>query len=61
MASGAPDRLSPRAREIVTAAREILEQDGLEAALAKLFGVRAYHDRWDTRTTTPEPTRVARR
>jgi mannose-6-phosphate isomerase-like protein (cupin superfamily) len=26
-------------------------------ALAKLFGVRAYHDRWDSRTTTSEPTR----
>jgi mannose-6-phosphate isomerase-like protein (cupin superfamily) len=26
-------------------------------ALAKMFGVRAYYDRWDTRTTTSEPTR----
>ncbi len=24
-------------------------------ALAKIFGVRAYHDRWDSRTTTSEP------
>jgi AcrR family transcriptional regulator len=31
MASSAPDGLTPRAREIVAAAREILETDGLEA------------------------------
>jgi mannose-6-phosphate isomerase-like protein (cupin superfamily) len=27
------------------------------SALAKIFGVRAYHDRWDSRTTTSEPAR----
>jgi hypothetical protein len=26
-------------------------------ALAKLFGVRVYYDRWDSRTTTSEPAR----
>jgi quercetin dioxygenase-like cupin family protein len=28
------------------------------AALAKVFGVRPYHDRWDTRLSTPEPQRM---
>jgi AcrR family transcriptional regulator len=45
MASSAPDRLSPRAREIVTAAREILEQEGPEALsmrrVAESLGIRA--------------------
>lgn len=45
MGSSAPDRLSPRAREIVTAAREILEQDGPEALsmrrIADSLGIRA--------------------
>jgi AcrR family transcriptional regulator len=45
MASSAPDRLSPRAREIVTAAREILERDGLEGLsmrrVAESLGIRA--------------------
>jgi mannose-6-phosphate isomerase-like protein (cupin superfamily) len=27
------------------------------SALAKIFGIRAYYDRWDSRTTTSEPTR----
>jgi AcrR family transcriptional regulator len=45
MASSAPDRLSPRAREIVTAARELLEQEGPEALsmrrVAQSLGIRA--------------------
>jgi AcrR family transcriptional regulator len=45
MASSAPDRLSPRAREIVNAAREILEQEGPEALtmrrIAESLGIRA--------------------
>jgi AcrR family transcriptional regulator len=45
MASNAPDRLSPRAREIVTAAREILEQEGPEGLsmrrIAESLGIRA--------------------
>jgi AcrR family transcriptional regulator len=45
MASSAPDRLSPRAREIVIAAREILEQEGPDALsmrrIAESLGIRA--------------------
>ncbi len=45
MASSAPDRLSPRAREIVTAARELLEHEGPEALsmrrVAQSLGIRA--------------------
>jgi AcrR family transcriptional regulator len=45
MASSAPDGLSPRAREIVAAAREILELDGPEGlsmrTIADRLGIRA--------------------
>jgi AcrR family transcriptional regulator len=45
MASSAPDRLTPRAREIVTAARELLEHEGPEALsmrrVAQSLGIRA--------------------
>jgi len=45
MASSAPDELSPRAREIVAAARRILEQSGPEGlsmrAIADELGIRA--------------------
>ena len=45
MASSAPDRLTPRAREIVTAAREVLESEGLAALtmrnVASRLGIRA--------------------
>jgi AcrR family transcriptional regulator len=45
MASSAPDRLTPRAREIVTAAREVLEGEGLAALtmrnVAARLGIRA--------------------
>ena len=45
MASSAPDRLTPRAREIVAAAREILDDEGLEALtmrrIAERLGIRA--------------------
>jgi AcrR family transcriptional regulator len=45
MASSAPDRLTPRAREIVSAARELLEQEGPEALsmrrVAESLGIRA--------------------
>ena len=45
MASSAPDGLTPRAREIVAAARAILEEDGLEALtmrrIAERLGIRA--------------------
>jgi len=45
MASSAPERLSPRAREIVAAARELLEQEGPEALsmrrVADRLGIRA--------------------
>ena len=45
MASSAPDRLTPRAREIVTAAREVLESEGLAALtmrnVAARLGIRA--------------------
>jgi AcrR family transcriptional regulator len=45
MASSAPDRLSARAREIVTAARELLEQEGPGALsmrrVAQSVGIRA--------------------
>jgi AcrR family transcriptional regulator len=45
MASSAPDRLTPRAREIVAAAREILEAEGPHALsmrrIAERLGIRA--------------------
>jgi AcrR family transcriptional regulator len=45
MASSAPDALTPRAREIVAAARELLEEEGAEALsmrrLAERLGIRA--------------------
>ena len=45
MASSAPDGLTPRAREIVAAARAILEEEGLEALtmrrIAERLGIRA--------------------
>ena len=45
MASSAPDRLTPRAREIVAAARDLLEAEGIEALsmrrLAQRLGIRA--------------------
>jgi AcrR family transcriptional regulator len=45
MASSAPDRLTPRAREIVTAARELLEREGPDALsmrrVAQSLGIRA--------------------
>jgi len=45
MASSAPDRLTPRAREIVAAAREVLEKEGLAAltmrTVATRLGIRA--------------------
>jgi AcrR family transcriptional regulator len=45
MASSAPEQLSPRAREIVAAARTLLEEEGLEALtmrrLADRLGIRA--------------------
>jgi AcrR family transcriptional regulator len=45
MASSAPDRLTPRAREIVDAARALLEEEGPEALsmrrLAERLGIRA--------------------
>ncbi len=45
MASSAPDRLSPRAHEIVDAARTLLEEEGLDALsmrrLADRIGIRA--------------------
>jgi AcrR family transcriptional regulator len=45
MASSAPDGLTPRAREIVAAARAILEEDGLDALtmrrIAERLGIRA--------------------
>jgi AcrR family transcriptional regulator len=45
MASSAPDRLTPRAREIVAAAREILEAEGPDALsmrrIAERLGIRA--------------------
>ena len=45
MASSADDQLSPRARQIVTAARELLDEEGLEALsmrrLAERLGIRA--------------------
>jgi AcrR family transcriptional regulator len=45
MASSAPDRLTPRAREIVNTARELLEQDGVEGLsmrrIAQSLGIRA--------------------
>jgi AcrR family transcriptional regulator len=45
MASSAPDTLSPRAREIVDAARELLEEEGLDGLsmrrLADRLGIRA--------------------
>jgi AcrR family transcriptional regulator len=45
MASSAPDRLTPRAQEIVAAAREILEAEGLDALtmrrIAERLGIRA--------------------
>ena len=45
MASSAPERLTPRAREIVTAAREVLESEGLAALtmrnVAARLGIRA--------------------
>src|SRR5262249_35848351 len=45
MATSAPDQLSPRAREIVAAARELLEQEGGAAlsmrAVAERVGMRA--------------------
>jgi hypothetical protein len=50
MASSVPDRLTPRAREIVTAGRELLEQEGPEALsmrrVAQSLGIRhAIHDK----------------
>src|SRR4051812_27595118 len=45
MASSAPDGLTPRAREMVAAAREILEEEGLDALtmrrIAQRLGIRA--------------------
>ena len=45
MASSAPDTLTPRAREVVDAARELLEAEGLEALsmrrLGEHLGIRA--------------------
>ena len=45
MASSAPDQLSPRAKQIVEIARDLLEQEGLEALtmrrLADRVGIRA--------------------
>lgn len=45
MASSAPDGLTPRAREIVAAARAILEEEGLDALtmrrIAERLGIRA--------------------
>jgi AcrR family transcriptional regulator len=45
MASSAPDRLTPRAREIVAAARAILDAEGLDALtmrrIAEHLGIRA--------------------
>jgi AcrR family transcriptional regulator len=45
MASSAPERLTPRARQIVAAARELLEEEGAEALsmrrLAERLGIRA--------------------
>jgi AcrR family transcriptional regulator len=45
MASSAPEQLTPRAREIVAVARELLEQEGHEALsmrnLAERLGIRA--------------------
>jgi AcrR family transcriptional regulator len=40
MASSTPDPLTPRAREIVAAAREILEADGLEGLTMRRIGDR---------------------
>ena len=45
MATSAPDQLTPRAREIVNAARELLEEEGIEALsmrrIAQRLGIRA--------------------
>jgi AcrR family transcriptional regulator len=45
MATSAPDQLTPRAREIVNAARELLEDEGIEALsmrrIAQRLGIRA--------------------
>ena len=45
MASSAPDQLTPRARQIVTAAQELLDEGGLDALsmrnLAERLGIRA--------------------
>jgi hypothetical protein len=48
MATSAPDQLTPRAREIVNAARELLEEAGIEALsirrVAQQLGIRAPSD-----------------
>ena len=40
MATSAPDQLTPRAREIVNAARELLEEEGIEALSMRRIGQR---------------------
>jgi AcrR family transcriptional regulator len=40
MATSVPDQLTPRAREIVNAARELLEEEGLEALSMRRIGQR---------------------
>lgn len=40
MASAATERLTPRARQIVLAARELIEQEGLEALTMRLLAAR---------------------
>jgi AcrR family transcriptional regulator len=40
MATNAPDPLTPRAREIVNAARKLLEEEGIEALSMRRIGQR---------------------
>jgi AcrR family transcriptional regulator len=40
MATSAPDQLTPRAREIVNAARELLEEEGIDALSMRRIGQR---------------------
>ena len=40
MATSSPDQLTPRAREIVNAARELLEEEGIEALSMRRIGQR---------------------
>lgn len=63
MATSAPDQLTPRAREIVNAARELLEEEGIEALTRRIgqrLGIRARIPTRYAQTEAPRTSSVIR-